>query len=159
MLGLAGGVALEKRCAPVLQPVEHGLVELGGVGHGDLRHKRGPVSAGERLGHTLLLDQLALGRTAELVHVVTPKHGRAVGILSARVGVHLRVEHEQLHVGTVLEDNLGHVLEPNVPQRTIPADHPDFGKLTNFLIGHERVVHVGVPEVFGRADDVLLAIQ
>ena len=74
VLGLAGGVALEKCGAAILQAVEHGAVGLGGVGHGDLRDKRRAVPADERLGDALFLDELALRGGAELVHVVAAEH-------------------------------------------------------------------------------------
>ena len=60
MLGLAGGVALVEGRAAVLKAVQHGLVHLGTVGHGNLCDERGTVPGGKGLGHALLLDELAL---------------------------------------------------------------------------------------------------
>ena len=93
MLRLASGVALEERTSSVFQAIQHGLVGLGRIGHGNLRNVRRAVAGGERLGHTFLLDKLALRGDAKLVHIVPAKHVRAVTVLPAGVGVHLRVEH------------------------------------------------------------------
>ena len=94
------------------------------------------MSGQERLGDGLLLDGLALCRRSEHVHVVATQHGRRVGILSARVGVNLSVEHEHFDVGTILENHLRRVLVADVAHAAIAADRPHLGQLKNFLIGH-----------------------
>ena len=159
VLGLAGGVGLEKRRAAIFEAVEHRLVQLGGVGHRNLRHKRRAVPAGERLGDVLLFNQLALRRDAELVHVVTAQHGGGIGVLAAGVGIHLGVEHEHFHVRPVLQDDLGHVLEPDVAERAVAADDPDLRQFADFLVGHQRVVEMREHEQIGRGHDTFLAVR
>ena len=143
VLGLAGGEGLQEHGAAVLQAVENGAVELGRVGHGDLRDERRAVAGEEGLGDGLLLGVLALRGRAEDVHVVAAEHGRRVGVLAAGVGVDLRVEHERLDVGPVLQDHLGHVLVADVAHAAVAADHPDLGQLDDFLVGHQRIGEVG----------------
>ena len=93
----------------------------------------------ERLGHRLLLGVLALRGGAEDVHVVAAEHRRRVGVLPAGVGVDLRVEHQHLHVGPVLQHHLRDVLVADVAHAAVAADHPDLGQLDDFLVGHQRV--------------------
>ncbi len=159
VLGLAGGVALDEAGAAIIDGVQHGLVELGGVGHRSLDNEGRTVAAGKGLGDVLLLDQLALRLQAELVHVVAAQHGGGIGVLSAGVGVDLRVEHEHLHVGAVLQDDLGDILETDVAEGAVAADHPDLGQFANFLVGHAGVVEAGEREVFGVGHDVGIASQ
>ena len=47
-----------------------------------------------------------------------------------------------LDVGSVLQDDLGHVLESDVAHAAVAADCPDLGELVNFLVGHERISEV-----------------
>ncbi len=96
----------------------------------------------EGFGDGLLLGVLALRGGAEDVHVVAAEHRGRVGVLSAGVGVDLRVEHERLDVGPVLQDHLGHVLVADVAHAAVAADYPDLGQLDDFLVGHQRVGEV-----------------
>ena len=100
------------------------------------------MSGEEGLGHRLLLGVLALRRRAEDVHVVAAQHRCRVGVLSAGVGVHLRVEHQSLHVRPVLQDHLRHVLVADVAHAAVAANHPDLGQLDDFLVGHQRIGEV-----------------
>ena len=154
MLRLAGGEGLQEHGAAILEAVENGAVELGRVGHGDLRDERRSVAGEEGFGHRLLLGVLALRGGAEDVHVVAAEHGRGVGVLAAGVGVDLRVEHEHLDVGPVLQDDLGGVLVADVADAAVAADHPDLGQLDDLLVGHERVGKVREVVVLFLADDM-----
>jgi len=79
--------------------------------------------------------------------------------LSAGIGIDLRVEHEQFHVGPVLQDHFGDVLKSNVTERAVTAHHPDFGQLANFLIRHQSVVQVRVREILGFGNDPVRALE
>ena len=142
VLRLAGGEGLQEHGAAILEAVEDGAVELRRVGHGDLRDERRSVSGEEGLGDRLLLSVLALRGGAEDVHVVAAEHRGRIGVLAAGVGVDLRVEHERLDVGPVLQDHLGHVLVADVAHAAVAADYPDLGQLDDFLVGHQRVGEV-----------------
>ena len=142
VLRLAGGEGLQEHGAAILQAVENGSVELGRVGHGDLRDKRRSVPGEEGFGHRLLLGVLALRGGAEDVHVAAAEHGRRVGVLAAGVRVDLRVEHEHLDVGPVLQNNFGRVLIADVADAAVAADHPDLGQFDDLLVGHQRVGEV-----------------
>ena len=111
----------------------------------------------ERLGDGLLFGALALGRRSEDVHVVATQHGRRVGILSSRVGVDLGVEHDHLHVGTILQDHLRRVLIADVAHATVAADRPHLGQLKDFVIGHERVAEMRELVVLARRDHISFA--
>ena len=89
-----------------------------------------------------LLRVLALRGGAEDVHVVAAQHRGGVGVLAAGVGVDLRIEHQRLDVGPVLQDHLGHVLVADVAHAAVAADHPDLGQLDDFLVGHQRIGEV-----------------
>ena len=156
VLGLAGGEGLDEERAAILQAVEDGAVELGGVGHGDLRDEGRAVAGEEGFGDGLLLRVLALRGRAEDVHVVAAEHGGGVGVLAAGVGVDLRVEHQDLDVGAVLQHDLGHVLVADVAHAAVAADGPDLGQLDDFLVGHQRVGEVGEVVILLGVDDVLV---
>ena len=142
VLGLAGGEGLEEHCPAIFQSIKNGAVELGRVGHGDLRDEGRTVAGEEGFRDGLLLSVLALRGCAEGVHVAAAKHGRGVRVLAAGVRIDLRIEHEDLDVGPVLQDDLGDVLIADVAHAAVAADGPDLGQLDNFLIGHERVSEV-----------------
>ena len=142
--------ALQEHGAAILEAVENRAVELGRVGHRDLRDERRAVAGEEGFGDRLLLGVLALRGGAEGVHVAAAEHGRRVGVLAAGVGVDLRVEHERLDVGPVLQDDLGHVLVADVAHAAVAADHPDLGQFDDFLVGHQRVGEVREVVVLAR---------
>ena len=56
----------------------------------------------EGLCDVLLLGELALREGPEGVHDSAAEHRGGVRVLSTRVGIDLRVEHQELHVGSVL---------------------------------------------------------
>ena len=143
--------------AAILETVENGAVELGRVGHRDLRDERRTVAGEEGFGDRLLLSVLALRGCAEDVHVAAAEHGGGVGVLAAGVGVDLRIEHEDLDVGPVLQDHLGHVLVADVAHAAVAADHPDLGEFDDLLIGHEGIGEVGEVVILLVVDDVLVA--
>ena len=89
---------------------------------------------------------------AEHVHVVAAEHRGRVGVLSAGVGVDLRIEHQRLDVRPVLQDHLRHVLVADVAHAAVAADHPDLGQLDDFLVGHQRVGEVRELVVLARRD-------
>ena len=91
---------------------------------------------GEGFGDVFLFDKLALRSDAKLVHVIAAQHGRGIGVLAARIGINLGVEHEHLHIRPVLQNHFRDVLEADVAQRAIAADHPYLGQLADFLVGH-----------------------
>ena len=139
-----------KHGAAILQAVENGAVELGRVGHGNLRDEGRAVAGEEGFGDGFLLGVLALRGRAEDVHVVAAEHGGGVGVLAAGVGVDLRVEHEDLDVGAVLQNDLGDVLIADVAHAAVAADGPDLGQFDDFLIGHQRVGEVAEVVVLAR---------
>ena len=108
----------------------------------------------EGFGDGLLLSVLALRGRAEDVHVVAAEHGGRVGVLAAGVGVNLRVEHEDLDVGAVLQDHLGHVLVADVAHAAVAADDPDLGQFDDFLVGHSASVKWREVVVLFVVDDV-----
>ena len=79
--------------------------------------------------------------------------------MATGVGVHLRIQHQQLHVRTVLQDHLGDVLETNIAHGTITTDSPDLGHLTDFLIGHQRVIKVRQFKVFAFAAHAVVTLD
>jgi hypothetical protein len=109
------------------------------------------VPGEEGLGHRLLLGVLALRGRAEDVHVVAAQHRRRVGVLSAGVRVDLRVEHQHLHVGPVLQHHLRRVLVADVAHAAVAAHHPDLGQLDDLLVGHQRISEVREVVVLGIA--------
>ena len=117
------------------------------------------MSGEEGFGDRLLLSVLALRGRAEDVHVVAAQHRGGVGVLSAGVGVDLRVEHQRLDVGPVLQDHLGHVLVADVAHAAVAADYPDLGQFDDFLIGHQRIGEVRELVVLALADDAALACR
>ena len=157
VLRLAGGKRLQEHGAAILKTVENRAVEFGRVGHRDLRDERRTVSGEEGLGHRLLLRVLALRGGAEDVHVVAAQHRGRVGVLSAGVRVDLRVEHQHLHVGPVLQDHLRHVLVADVAHAAVAADYPDLGQFDDLLVGHQRIGKVREVVVLFLADHVRLA--
>ena len=159
VLRLAGGEGLNEHRAAILQAVENGAVELGGVGHGDLRDEGRTVAGEEGFGDGLLLRVFALRGRAEDVHVVAAEHGGGVGVLAAGVGVDLRVEHQNLDVGPVLQDDLGHILVADVAHAAVAADRPDLGQLDDLLIGHQRVGEVGEVVVLLGGNDVFSRVS
>ncbi len=142
VLGLARGEALHEHRAAVLQAVEDRPVELRRIGNRDLRDEGRPVAGEEGFGDGLLLGVLALRGGAEHVHVVAAQHRRRVGVLAAGVGVDLRVQHQRLDVGTILEDHLRGVLVADVAHAAVAADDPDLRQLEDLLVGHHRVAEV-----------------
>jgi len=76
------------------------------------------------LGDALLLGQLALAGGTELVHVAATRHRGRVAVLTAGVGIHLRVQQDDLQVGTILQHGLGQVLEPDVAQAAVATHDP-----------------------------------
>jgi hypothetical protein len=108
----------------------------------NLRDERRAVSAGERFGDVLLLDQLALRRDAELVHVVAAEHRRGVGVLAAGVRINLRVEHEHLHVRRFCRITFETFWKPMSPSAPSPPMTQTFGQFLDFLLGHQRVVEM-----------------
>ena len=108
----------------------------------------------EGFGDRLLLSVLALRGRAEGVHVAAAEHGGGVGVLAAGVGVDLGIEHEDLDVGTVLQDHLGDVLVADVAHAAVAADDPDLGQFDDFLVGHQGVGEVGEVVVLLVVDDI-----
>ena len=96
----------------------------------------------KRLGDGLLFGGLALGRRPEDIHVIAAQHRCRIGVLSSGVGVNLRVEHNHLHVGTILENHLRRVLVADVAHAAVAPDRPHLGQLQDLAIGHERVAEV-----------------
>ncbi len=46
-------------------------------------------------------------------------------------------------MGTVLEDDLGEVLETDVAKGAVATDDSDLGQLADLLVGHVRLRQVG----------------
>ena len=143
VLGLAGGEALQERRSAILERVEDGPEQLGGVRDRHLRDERGPVTGEKRLRHGLLLHALALACRAEGVHVASAEHRGRVRVLAAGVRVHLGVEHQRLHVRAVLQDHLRYVLIADVAHAAVSAHDPDLGHLVDLLGRHQVVGEVG----------------
>ncbi len=121
VLRLAGGEGLQEHGAAILEAVENRAVELGRVGHRDLRDEWRTVAGEEGFRDRLLLRILALCGGAEDVHIAAAEHRRGIGVLAAGVGVDLGIEHERLDVGAVLQDDLGHVLVADVAHAAVAA--------------------------------------
>ena len=145
-----------KHGAAIFQAVENRAVELGRVGHRNLRDEGRAVAGEEGFRDGLLLGVLALRGGAEDVHVVAAEHGGRVGVLAAGVGVDLRIEHQRLDVGPVLQDDLGHVLVADVAHAAVAANHPDLGQFDDFLVGHQGVGEVRELVVLAIGDDTAL---
>ena len=54
----------------------------------------------------------------------------------------MRVQHQDLDVGAILQHHLGDVLITDVAHAAVAAYGPDLGQLDNFLVGHQRVGEV-----------------
>ena len=115
------------------------------------------VAGKEGFGYCFLLSVFALRGCAEGVHVAAAEHGGGVTVLAAGVRVDLRIEHEDLDVGAVLQDHLGHVLVTDVAHTAVAAYDPYLGQLDNFLVGHEGVSEVGEVVILLIVDDVRAA--
>ena len=159
VLGLAGRERLDEGGAPIIERLEDGPVELGRVRHRHLCHVGRAMAAEEGLGNALLLRELALGGDAELIHVAAAQHRRGIRVLPPGVRVHLGIEHEQLHVRSVLQHDLRDVLVADVAHAAVTTDRPGLGKLTHLFGGEGRVGHVRHLEVVGVGDDVLRTIE
>ena len=159
VLRLAGGKGLQEHGAAILKTIENRAVQLGRVGHGNLRHERRTVAGKEGLRNRLLLGVLALRGRAKHVHVVAAQHWGRVGVLSAGIRVHLRIQHQRLHVRAVLQDDLGHVLVADVAHAAIAAHHPNLGQLNDFLVGHQRIGKVRQVIVLFLVNHVRVASQ
>ena len=87
---------------------------------------------------------------ADLVHVEAARQHRRVGVLAARVGIDLSVQHQHLHVGAVLKHDFRNVLETNVAHAAITANGPNLRQLANLPRGHVRVGEVAEAETLAR---------
>src|SRR5215469_6019395 len=139
---LAGGETLQESGTAIFKAIEDGTIEFWWIGNGNLSDKRGAVSCKESLRHGLLLDALPLRRGAEDVHVAAAEHRRGVRVLPTGVRVDLRVQHHSFDVRSILENDLGGVLIPDIPHAAVAAHGPDLGELENLLIAHQGIVEV-----------------
>jgi len=61
-----------------------------------------------------------------------------------------------LTLGRFLQDHLRHVLVADVTHAAVAANHPDFGQLDNFLVGHQGVSEVRELIILAIGDDAAL---